>query len=185
MGWPGIIPIFNSQIMNSSEITISFNNTQWEPHTIFHCLNNDILAYITIFAALGVLIWYFIIAFTTWFPGAKSSGKEGRNAIYWMAIIFLICAITGYGSLALTGWMPKFAYSLRILGLISLNIFCPWFLLSKGSQSFRLITKEQKVGHDFLSIKNIDEYGDKELAQKTRELLAERVQKEALKYGII
>ena len=144
---------------------------EWNPHDLFHCRDNDVVAWNSFFGAIGVVFWYMAIIWKIWLPSAKSSSPGASRAMYTMALIFLICGVAGYGTIALAAFSPKWAYLAQIGFLNLQNIAAPVFLFSARGKSFRLMGDEQAAGAELLAHPELAEGSEGDLLKLARSIL--------------
>ncbi len=94
----------------------------WQPHNLIHCLDSATLGYLTASLAVGMLVWYLLIA-KRWWCALQHAPVSGRRVWGWLIAIFIICAMAGYVSLVVSLVLPKIAVWWRIA-----------FLLVRGAQ---------------------------------------------------
>lgn len=141
----------------------------WHPHDLFHCFDSDLLAWTTIILCLGVLIGYIVIALKTWLPSLRQASARASRALLFMMLIFIFCAIAGYGTVVVAAFAPKVGYVLRVIFLVAVNIVNLGFLYSKHGHEFKVIGQNEALGQGFTSrIPQIEKMTDPELAELTR-----------------
>lgn len=150
----------------------------WSPHNLFHCIDSDGLAWLVIVECLLVVVLYAIITKFAWLPAARDATAAARNALYWMATLFLFCAVAGYGLRALSAFAPRWAFALLPLSLLGVLLSGIWFLVSRRGHTFRLIGAQQKAGAEILSYLQWADEKDPRMAEVIRGLMATKRQKQ-------
>lgn len=144
----------------------------WNPHTLFHCLNSDWLAWVTIISSIFVVVGYGFIVVRVWLPAARVASHGARSALLAMATIFIFCAVAGYGTLVIAAWAPEIAYAARAASLVILNLAIICFLRSRVGYEFTLIGHSERVGRSMIE-QYKKEMSDKEIASLARRVIAE------------
>ena len=147
----------------------------WEPHKLSSCVDKIHLGYLTAILSASLLVWYLMIAYR-WFDACRYASKDTRNMWLWLVIIFIACAVAGYGTLLLAVFAPKTAVIVRIIFLSIQNVACPLFWYCAANKKFTIITSNEHIGQQLqtINIKNLDNSG---LGILTRQLLTEHTKR--------
>ena len=144
--------------------------TEWNPSNLCQCVGSEWLGYMTAALSVGVCIWYAIIT-RRWYQAARAASAESRKVWHWLAIVFVLCSWSGYGTLAMMLVAPKLAISTRLGLLILQNIACPIFLWKASSMRFSAISRNELVGSEIVGAVAQD-ISDRDLAELARGLVA-------------
>ncbi len=152
--------------------------TEWNPQNLCDCLGSESLGRVTALLCLGVCFWYAAIT-RRWLDAAKHASNDGCKVWSALAIVFIICAVAGYGTMALALFYPRLAVSLRVGFLILQNIACPIFLRYASTLVFTTISHNERLGQSLREAlggdKNIEQMDQKQVQAmvKAHETLAE------------
>lgn len=122
------------------------NVLSWVPHNLFHCLDSNFLGII-----IGVLCFFIIIGYIKiskiWYESSKESDDKSKKLWFSLIWIFLLCAMSGYGTIILSIWFPKFSAIIKLISLTGLliSLFC--FLRSSSCKHFAVISDDNKIAN--------------------------------------
>ena len=140
----------------------------WEPSTLCRCVGSNWIGYTTAALSIGVCIWYAIITHR-WYQASLAASPGGRKVWQWLAIVFVLCSWSGYGTLALMLVAPKVAISLRLCLLLLQNVACPIFLWHASALVFTTISHNERLGQSLRDAmgghKNVEQMSQKHVEE--------------------
>ncbi len=149
----------------------------WHPQSVVDCTDSPLVGYATIVLGLTTCCWYCVITMQ-WLVAAKTASREARVVWRWLMIIFVVCAIAGYGSMALSLVWPAAFAIVRLTLLVVLNIACPMFLQCSIGQKFQSISKYEGIGQAMAdAVQSVEQLDDKKLASLARQLVEKSLER--------
>lgn len=149
----------------------------WNPSDLQHCVDSPLLGWLTGGLACGMLVWYAMIA-TRWWEASRLASPEGCKVWQWLVIIFVICAMAGYGSWILALFAPKTAVWTRVLFLTAQNLACPMFWKYATHRRFTSIGRFESIGEQITkAVTEPDRMDDRELASLARQMVAKSLER--------
>jgi hypothetical protein len=121
--------------------------------TLFECAGD--FAWVIIVESAVILILYLLVVFQRFIPSARRAPTiEQHSAWVSLTLVFVMCSISGYGTVILSGWFSEWAYLLKS---------CSMFFVILGTAFFWHSTRNH-----YLVVAD-----DSDIVQKARDIINE------------
>ena len=139
---------------------------EWSPMNLCQCVGSVWLAWTITVLCGGVIFFYLLIAHR-WLQAARLASEDCRAIWVWLIVIFVVCALAGYGSRIIAMYDPRLAVPFLVIVLVAQNIACPIFLYASSGRKFLTVGRYDAVGCQIFNAV-AEELSDYELASVAR-----------------
>lgn len=140
--------------------------TTWRPHSLPHCLDSEVAAWVVTVLAVYVIIQYHRVA--VWFDRAcQLATRRAERLFLYQRLIFISCLIAGYLTVILAWFAPGLAVAVRIVFCLCTGVLCELLLFRSHGETMPEIMSQQQLGHDVVEA-SLEEMSDRDLADFVR-----------------